>query len=293
MDNRTKGILSLIASTASFSLMGVMVKMTGGKIPLMEQVFFRNFVMLFIAAYWVKKSGSLYFGHKGNRHLLLFRSMFGFMGVVTTFYATNNLYLGDAQSLLKLAPFAVTILAVVFLKEHITKVRILALLFAFVGALIIINPQFNSEIFPSLVALSAAFFAGSAYVLVSYISRKPNKESGMTIIFIFSFLSCIFSLPFMLMNFVIPTPLQLFQLLMIGVFAAMGQYFVTTAYGFTDASAISIFDYVGVIISTILGRLVFGESLKQTSYIGMAIIILSGLISYYDVMHIKKNVSLK
>lgn len=293
MDNRTKGILSIIASTVSFSFMSVMVKMTGGRIPLMQQVFFRNFVMLFIATYWVKKSGALYFGHKGNRHLLFFRSVFGFLGVITTFYATNNLYLGDAQALLKLAPFAVTILAVIFLKERIIRVHVVALVFAFIGALIIINPQFNSAVFPSLVGVSSAFFAGSAYVLVSYISRKPNKESGMTIIFIFSLLSCLFSLPLMLMNFVVPTAVQLLQLLMIGIFAALGQYFVTTAYGYTDASAISIFDYIGVIFSTILGRIIFGENLSNTSYIGMAIIITSGFISYYNTMRLKKRVKLR
>ncbi|MDO5717849.1 MAG: DMT family transporter [Tissierellia bacterium] len=289
MDNRTKGILSLIASTASFACMGAMVKMTGGNIPLMEQVFFRNLVMVFIAAIWVKKHDALFFGHKGNRHLLLLRSTFGFLGVITTFYATNNLYLGDAQSLLKLSPFAVTIMAVIFLKEKITRIRVIALISAFVGALIIINPQFNSRLFPSLIAVAAAFCAGTAYVFVSYISRKPNKEAGFTIIFFFSAFSCIMSLPFMLYVFVKPTLLQLVQLLFIGIFAAMGQYFVTKAYSLTDASAISIFDYVGVIIATVLGRLVFGESLKTTSYIGMIIIIGSGLISYLDVKNMKRR----
>lgn len=285
LDNKTKGALALITSSLSFAVMGMMVKLTGGGIPLMEQVFFRNLVMVFISAYWIRKSGVRFFGHPENRGLLLLRSTSGFVGVLTNFYATNHLYFADAQALLKLSPFAVTLLAVVFLKERLSRIRILALISSFVGALIIINPSFNAQLFPAMIALLSAFSAGLSYVLISYISRKENKESGLTIIFLFSLFSTVLALPLMMPSFVTPSPIQLLMLLMIGIFAAGGQYFVTLAYSLTDASEISVFDYTGVIFAAVIGLLMFKETLGLTSYIGMVVIIFSGILSYLDAKH--------
>lgn len=287
MNNTTKGILAIIMASVSFSIMGMIVKYTGSA-TLFQQVFFRNIVMLFFSAYLVKKNKSSFWGKKENRPLLFLRSTFGYLGVVTSYYATRMLYLGDAQALQKMAPFFVTIFAVLFLKERINKTVIITLIVAFVGALIIVNPKFDSRLIPAIAGLSSAVFGGTAYVIIGIISKKENPDSKFTILFLFSFWSLVYSFPFV-GNFLELEFKTLILLLLGGVFASVAQYFVTTAYSIADASKISIFDYVSLIVSPILGKIVFDENLPATSYLGIALIMIGGYISYKNSLNILKD----
>lgn len=281
MNNTTKGAITLILSSISMTLMSVMVKFTGN-VSLFQQVFFRSFVMAIFAGVLIYINKGNYFGYKENRKILFFRSTFGFLGVLASFYATNNLYLGDAQALLKISPFVVTILAVVFLKEEITKVRIFTMVLAFIGAIIIIDPRFSSRLFPSLIGVSAAFFSGTAYVIISYLARRERREDPLTIIFMFAIWSMVYTIPFLIGNFEIPSFRTLVFLILIGVFASLGQYLLTTAYSIADASKISIFDYVSLIASAIFGIIFFNEILPLRSIIGIIIIISSAYISFLN-----------
>lgn len=279
MSNTAKGALFLVLSSISMTLMSVVVKSTG-HVSIFQQVFFRNLVMAICIGILIKKENASFVGHKGNRLLLFIRSTIGFLGVLCSFYATKTLFLGDAQALLKLYPFIVTVLAVIFLKEKMTLTRTVTMIIAFLGGLIIINPRFDARLFPSIIGLFSAIFSGTAYALVSYLTKKENKESKLTIIFLFAIWSMVFSTPFMIADFNIPDIKTLVLLFLIGGFATMGQFLLTTAYSIADASKISIFDYFSIIISAIWGNLFFGEVLPSQSIIGIILIFISAFISY-------------
>lgn len=74
----------------------------------------------------------------------------------------------------------------------------------------------------------------------------------------------------------------LFFLFLVGVCASIAQFLVTLAYSIGDASKISIFDYVSLIVSPILGWIVFRESLTKNSYMGIILILSAGYISYLN-----------
>lgn len=280
LNNNTKGSIAIILSAVAFSIMGMIVKYTG-EASLFQQVFFRNVVMAVFGAYLVKKNNHSFFGSKENRHLLFLRSIFGFLGVVTSYYATRILYLGDAQALLKISPFVVTVFAAILLKEKIDKTIVITLVVAFIGALIIVNPKFDSRLVPSLAAITSAVLGGIAYVIIGVISKKENPEGKSTIIFLFAFWSLVFSAPFIGNIFLLETK-TLILLMVGGGFASLAQYLVTTGYAIADASRISIFDYVSLIVSPILGKIIFNENLPMNSYIGIFLILLAGYISYLN-----------
>ena len=58
MNNKQKAILLMVVSTFSFSVMQLVVKLTSGKIPTMEQVFARNFVTLLLGFFMLKRNNS-------------------------------------------------------------------------------------------------------------------------------------------------------------------------------------------------------------------------------------------
>ncbi len=277
MTKKTKAILFMILSACSFSVMQLAVKLSGG-IPMMQQVFVRNFFTLFIGFYMAMSHhvGSP-FGKKENQKALFFRGVLGYLGVVMYFYASRHMYAADATLLHRSSPFFVVVFSWLFLKEKLTKVHVGVLIAAMCGAICVIRPSFNSNMAPALIGALSAASAGGAYTIIGYLK---GKEDNGVIIFYFSLISCIFSLPFMIRDFVMPDGFGWFMLFLIGTFASLGQIFLTFAYKNAPAGEVSIYNFSGIICSSILGYLVLGEVLDLMSWLGMIIIITAALVMF-------------
>ena len=266
---KNKGILYITISAISFSVMALFVKLSGD-IPSIEKTFFRNLVSLIVAFILIVFHKESFFGKKENQKYLLARSILGTLGIVANFYAIDNLVLSDSTMLNKLSPFFVIIFSYLFLKEKIKPTQVIALIIAFIGTLFIIKPGFSSNIMPSLIGLSSAVFAGSAYTFVRFLG---GREKYYTIVFYFSFVSIVSLLPFMI---AIYKPLTLYQfacLLGAGAFASIAQFSLTIAYKYAPASDISIFDYSQIIFSALLSIIILKEIPDASSILGYLLII--------------------
>ncbi|NCB73780.1 MAG: DMT family transporter [Clostridia bacterium] len=291
MTNKQKAILLMLLSTLSFSVMQLIVKLSSGTIPVMEQVFARNLITLFIALSMIIKTKVPAFGRKENQPALLGRAVLGYIGVVGYFYATTHMNVADASLLHRSSPFFTIIFAAIFLKERLKRIHIIALLIAFTGALLVINPSFNLEkITPALMGIMSAIVSGAAYVLISFLK---GKESNATIIFVFSIVSCILSLIFGVTSFAVPTAMDLLMLLGIGLTAGYGQITLTQAYSMTAPGEVSIINYVGIVFSAILGLVFLNEAVSVRSLVGMILIFAAALLLYFiknsPYIRIRKN----
>lgn len=282
MSNKTKAVFCMLISALGFTFMSVTVKYVTG-IPLFEKVFFRNLISLGVAFFMLKKSSAPMFGRRENQLALLARSSFGLAGVVLNFYAIANLTLADSSMLGKLSPIFVTIMACIFLKEKIDSKQILSIIVTFLGALLVIKPEFSLEMLPSLAGILSAAASGVAYTLLRYLK---DKESPDTIIFYFSLISVVFTAPFALSEYVQPTFIQLGLLLATGVFASVGQFGITYAYKFAKATEVSIYNYSAIVFGIILGFIFFGEIPDTLSLLGGAIII---AVAFYIFKHNQKK----
>ncbi len=282
MSNKTKAVFCMLISALGFTFMSVTVKYVTG-IPLFEKVFFRNLISLGVAFFMLKKSSAPMFGRRENQLALLARSSFGLAGVVLNFYAISKLTLADSSMLGKLSPIFVTIMACIFLKEKIDNKQILSIIVTFLGALLVIKPEFSLEMLPSLAGILSAASAGIAYTLLRYLK---DKESPDTIIFYFSLISVVFTAPFALAEYVQPTFIQLGLLLATGVFASVGQFGITYAYKYAKATEVSIYNYSAIVFGIILGFIFFGEIPDTLSLLGGAIII---AVAFYIFKHNQKK----
>lgn len=274
---KQKGILYMILSAFSFAAMQVVVHLTK-EIPTMEQIFVRNLFILIAAFFIIRHNKGSFYGERKYQPGLFGRSFFGFLGLITLFYASSHAAQGDVTILNKLSPVFVTLLAVFFMKEKMMPIQIPALALSVLGAFIVFRPSFQSNPLPLVMALLSAVSSGIAYTLLGYFK---DKVDGLTVIMHFSTFSAVCSLPFMLYDFVIPAPRQFLLLLLIGVFGSMGQAFITYAYRFVAASEISIFNYSGILFSLFLGFLILGEPIKATSIAGGALVAAASLMVYF------------
>ena len=276
MDNRPKAITLMLISALAFSITGAMVKLSGD-IPLFEKVFYRNLIGLVMAYIMVRNSKVSLLGKKENQKYLLFRSILGLLGVILNFYALNYLVLSDANILNKISPFFVTLFAMLFLKEKITTIQIPTLIIVFLGALLIIKPQFNFSVIPSLAGFISAMCAGGSYTLIRFLK---DREKMPTIVFYFSFVSVVAMFPLMILNYQKPTIVQFMYLIGIGIFAAIDQFALTSAYRYAPAAEVSIYNYTSIISSAIIGFIVWSEVPDFLSIIGTLIIITVAIFIY-------------
>ncbi len=276
MNNRNKGILFIILSAFGFAMMSVFVKLSGD-IPSLQKTLFRNAISCIIAFSMIIYHKESFFGKRENQKTLLLRSALGTVGIVLNFYAIDHLILSDANMLNKLSPFFVIIFSALFLKENLSLKQIISVLVAFLGAVLIIKPAFNIDMFPYLIGIFSAVFAAGAYTCLRALG---GKEKYYTIVFYFSLFSVVTVLPFVLFTYKPMTIIQLTYLLLAGVFATIGQFGVTLAYKYAPAKEISIFDYSNIIFSAIISMLLFNQIPDILSFTGYIVIFSASLYMF-------------
>ncbi len=271
LSNHKKGILCILSAGFGFSFMTFFVRISGD-IPTMQKAFFRNFIALLIAVATIIRSGEGFKVEKSNIGDIAMRCLFGTSGLIANFYAIDRLGLADSNMLNKLSPFWAIIGSIFILKEKPSKRDIAATIIAFIGALFIIRPGgANLQFFPAVIGFLGGVGAGMAYVFVRKLKKKGERTP--MIVFFFSLVSCLATLPFMMFNYAHMAPWQLICLIMAGVFAAVGQFSITSAYKFAPAKELSVYDYVQVIFAAMWGFLFLGEMPVVFSFVGYAIII--------------------
>lgn len=267
----------MLLSVLSFSFMQLVVKLSATHIGTMQQVFFRNLVCLVISAVVLSRNRVSFRGPKEYQGALFLRSFFGFTGMVFLFAATANATQADVALLSRTTPIWVSFFAWLILKERIDRVQIPVIALCMLGAVIAIRPSFDSDILPLIFALLTSVCSGIAYTMIA---RCKGAVNPWTVIFHFCTFSTVAAGILMIPTFIIPSPKDLLMLFLIGVFGAGGQMGLTYAMQNAPASEVSVYDYVGLPISALLGYLALDEKLTATTLIGGLLIIIGGVWSF-------------
>lgn len=277
--NKNLAILYLITSAFFFSLMSMFVRLSGD-LPTFQKMFFRNLIAAFIAVIiLIKNKTPILPSNNKNLGFLIMRTLFGLIGVFCNFYAVDHLILSDASILNKMSPFFAIIFSFIFIKEKPSFTQILAVVGAFLGALFVIKPSFaNADLLPAIIGFIGGACAGAAYACVRKLTLKG--EAGAYIVFFFSFISTLISLPLMIIYYEKMSIYQLVMLLCAGFCAAGGQFMITLAYKNAPSKEISVYDFSQIIFSAILGFLVFSQVPDMLSVVGYIIIVLMAILSF-------------
>ncbi len=276
--NEKQAVIYMLFSSFSFAFMQFFVKISASNVDIMVQVFSRNLLTLLISSILIIKAKEKFTPQKENIKWLVLRSLSGFAGVYAFFYATKHIYLADAAILQRISPVFIMIFSAVFLKIKFNKVGVISLVFVMIGSIFVIRPHFNSSIIPSLIAFSSAIFAAIAYTTVAFMK---GRETSNIIVFYFSLISSIISMPFAFSEFHLLKTNDIAILSVISITAALGQIFITLSYKKGDPNTVSIFGYIGIVLSFILGTVFLKESVNIYSIIGILLILGGALITYF------------
>lgn len=270
MKSKNLGIVFIIASAFFFALMNLFVKLAGD-VPTMQKAFFRNAVAVVVSFVVLLKNKESFRQPKEGMKYVWFRSIAGTTGIVCNFYAIGHLPIADASILNKLSPFFAIVFSVFALKEKPTKLDWFAVIVAFIGALFVMKPTFSAEAIPAISGFFGGLGAGLAYTFLR--KATSNGVKGPFIVFFFSAFSCVVLSPALIFAYQPMTTFQLVSLLLSGVAATGGQFFITAAYAQAPAKEISVYDYTIVLFAALLGFFILDEIPDIWSFVGYFIII--------------------
>lgn len=273
LSDKQKSIVSMLLSALGFSLMGVFVKLAGD-IPTVQKAIFRSGVIMMIAYLTFRRIG-LRLTDIRNYKLLTARSVLGTIGILLNYYALDHLLLSDANVIFRLSTIFLLLSSYLFLHEKLKYYEVLSIIIAFIGILLVIKPAFNFQLFPYLIAILGALFAALAYTTLRPLGKL---EHPVSIILFFSGFTTLVLAPYVIVHWVPMNLLQLLFTVAAGFCAYLGQVGLTIAYKYSPAKEVSIYNYFGLIFSSLFGILFFQSFPDWLSIGGYLLVFFS---SYY------------
>lgn len=272
------GIASMITGIAGMSVMDASAKWLGAGYPLAELVFFRNFFALAPILWIVWRAGGRATLRPVWRLGHVMRAACGLTAIFCFFAGLRYLPLAEAVSIAFAAPLLVTALSVPILGEHVGVRRWGAVIVGFLGVLIMTRPGAAAFRFEALLILAAAF----AYALVMLLTRRlARSDTTPAIMFYSTVISLAVSgllLPF---GWRTPVGMDLAVFVLMGGVGGAGMFFMTQAYRHAPAAVVAPFDYTALIWGTLIGWLVWRELPDPTVWLGVLVVIASGLYIFH------------
>jgi drug/metabolite transporter (DMT)-like permease len=170
------GAALMIMSTICFVSMQSLIRQIGGELPPVEVAFFRNlFGFCAIAPIFFRQGFKPLKTSRLRLHAL--RGALQGVSMMAFFTGVTMVPFAEATSISFSAPLFATILAVIILREKIRIRRISALLFGFVGVLVVLRPGFVEVGVGQGLLLSSSLIWGAAIIVIK---RLSISESAAT-----------------------------------------------------------------------------------------------------------------
>lgn len=268
-----QGIAWMLIATAAFVTSDTICKVLLETFPIAQVVWARYTVHLAIVLVLFRRRTWILI-KSYNVPLQIFRSLLLILATLSFFSAIRTVPLATASSIMFTAPITVTLLSIPLLRETVGLHRWIGVVFGFLGALTIIRPG-SSDWEPSLLwAVCASFM----YALYQITTRALYKTDQSDTTMLYTALSgAIVMLAFIPFNWIQPDPVSIALMGLTGLVSGVAHYSVIQAFSSAPASVITPFGYTNLIWATLLGYLIFSEFPDPLTFVGAAIIILSGL----------------
>lgn len=246
-----------------------LVKVNGTRIPAAESAFLRYAMGL---VFLLPMIGALRQSRLSLRQHKLFwaRGLAHTGGVALWFYAMARIPIADVTAMNYLAPVYVTLGAALFLGEKLALRRILAVVAALVGALIILRPGFREVGMGHLAMLFAAVFFAGSYLL----AKRMSDEIGPAVVVSMLSLTVTVGLaPLALANWVSPTGSELAVLFAVAALATAGHYTMSMAFAAAPVTVTQPVSFLQLVWAILLGAVFFGEGVDPWVVVGGLVII--------------------
>ena len=260
-----------------FGGMGVFVKLGAPHFSHVELVFYRSLFGLLLVYGIMRQQRVGVATQYWRAHL--WRGISGSVALGLFFYCITVLPLATAVTLNYTAPLFLTILTMLVFKDKFHLPLTVAITLGFWGVGLWLQPTLEREqLLPGLLGLISGFLAGVAYLNVKHLAVIGEPDTRT--VFYFSLIATLGSGVWILFDTVHAITPQSFAILFgLGSSATFAQLAMTRAYRTGKTLVVGSLAYSTIVFASLFGMLLWGETLSLGSWLGMAFIIASGVLS--------------
>lgn len=273
--DNVRGLTVMLVAVGALSLMDACLKVLAPHYSALQVASMRGLSTLPVVVAWVALSGG--FGQlvRIRWPLQIARGVIG-IGMLALFtFGVRHLPLAEAYAIFFVAPLLITALAVPILRERVDGRRWSAIGVGFAGVLIVLRPTgagaFSA---PGLAVLLVALGYAMSAITVRILARTDSTQSMMFwVMFIVGVGAGLLALPAW-------RPIQPAHwpvILALSVTGSLGQWAVTEAFRWGEASVVAPFEYTALAWGIGLDWFLWSTSPAPVPLLGAAVIIASGI----------------
>lgn len=265
--------LWMLGAQVMFGVMNVLTRLGAGDLPWSE-VAAARFLLGGLLVVPVALATGARLGTRDHR-TTWGRSIFGTISALGVFYALGSprVAVGDAATLSATGPIFVALLSAPLLGERVGRHVGLAVLVAFTGVALVVQPSFATALPIAVITTLAAVFYALAMI---WLRKIGQRESAEAVVLHFSLTAGLTMALITLPVFRLPDRTGALYLLGTGVTGGLAQIAMTRAYALDRAARMSALTYVSVMLTYLFALPIFTEEISVAQLAGAALVIAGG-----------------
>lgn len=266
-----EGALWMAGAGLSFVGVNGIVRYLGTELPAAQSAFIRfGFGLLFLLpALWAMRGMRF---APGVGRMFLGRGALHVVAVILWFHAMARVPVAEMAAIAFLGPVMVLVIGGLMLGEGLGARRIVAVVVAVLGGLIVLRPGVRELSLGHLSQLGATVFFAISYIIAKRLSREAPASS---IVAVLSLTVTLGLLPLAVMQWQPVRMEQLGWLACVAGLATLGHYAMARAFRAAPLAVTQPVTFLQLIWAALLGALAFGEPVEVWVLAGGALIILA------------------
>lgn len=263
-----------------FSVMSLLVKLAGARLPSQEIVLARAVSTLALSWAMVRRAGVAGRALWGrNPARLVLRGTFGCVALSCFYYSLVHLPIAEATIIQYMNPVFTAVLAGIILGERMGRREVACVVLSLFGVALVTRPGFlfggGGRLDPVYVgiALLGALCSAAAYTTI----RTLRGEHSLVIVFYLPLVTVPFTVPLVWRVAAWPTPLEWVTLLAIGFTTQAAQVYLTRGLQLEPAGRATAVGYLQIVFAAVWGVIFFREYPDGWSVLGALLIVGSTL----------------
>jgi drug/metabolite transporter (DMT)-like permease len=267
-----------LLSYACFSTADAMVKLSSARFSVFQIGLTMALAALVPVLLLTRGQGGLAALLPRRRGLVALRALLTSACALLAWAAFGMLPLADAYAILFACPILITALSVPLLGESVGWRRWAASGVGFAGVLVMIRPDFATLGLGHLLGVLAAVAGALGFIVLRRIG--PSEKSAAVLFAVFVALA-LAAAPLALRDWVAPTSGELLTLVLAGLLQGGGQAGLVLATREAPAAVVAPFQYSQMLWAVLFGLLLFGDWPQPVLFVGLALVVGSGLYTLW------------
>lgn len=271
-----QGIGFAILAIACFATLDTTTRHISAGFSVLVALWFRYAIQAVIttAVFWPGRGRQLL--RTQHPRFQLARGSLLFACSILAFFSLKYMPVGEFTAISMLSPLVITLLAARMLNETIRPLRWVLVAGGFAGTMVIIRPGSHHFDWPVVLPLILVA-TNSAFQILT--SKMTKLEDPITMHFYTGWIGTALATCMLPFAWEMPQdPIVWLQLLLMGLLASIGHFFLIMAYGRAPAATLTPYMYTQIGFAVLAGWLVFDHLPDQWTFAGMGLVALCGAL---------------